>query len=310
VADRERGTCGVRENRDGKYYTLVHSRPCTAHVDPIEKKPFYHVLPGKTAFSLAAPGCNLECKFCQNWEISQLRPEQVHTLAASPADIVRLATERSSPAIACTYSEPVVWSEYVYDIAVAARAQGLHCLMVSNGFIQARPMADLSSVLSAIKIDLKAFSEKFYREQCRGELRPVLDTLRLLAKQKIWLEIVTLLIAGLNDDEKEVRALARFVRDEVGVDTPLHFTRFRPAYRMMNIPSTPIRALERAREVALAEGLHFVYVGNVVGHPGNHTYCPDCRAVVIKRSGLSLSENKLQSGQCPGCGRTIPGLWR
>ena len=287
VADRERGTCGVRENRDGKYYTLVHSRPCTAHVDPIEKKPFYHVLPGKTAFSLAAPGCNLECKFCQNWEISQVRPEQVHTVSARPEDVVRLAREQSSPAIACTYSEPTVWSEYVYDIAAAAKKSGLHCLMVSNGFIQAPPMTELTTVLSAVKIDLKAFTEKFYREQCRGELRPVLDTLRLLGKRKVWLEIVTLLIPGLNDDEKDIRAMARFVRDEVGIEVPLHFTRFRPAYRMMNVPSTAIETLERAREAALTEGLHFVYVGNVLGHPGNHTYCPGCKTVVIKRTGLS-----------------------
>lgn len=310
VANRERGTCGVRENRDGKYFTLVHSRPCTAHVDPIEKKPFYHVLPGKTAFSLAAPGCNLECKFCQNWEISQVRPEQVHTFDARPADVVRMAIEQRAPAIACTYSEPTVWSEYVFDIAQAAKTKGIHCVMVSNGFIQAQPITDLSGVLSAVKIDLKAFTEKFYREQCRAQLRPVLDTLRVLAKRKIWLEIVTLLIPGLNDDDQDVRAMARFVRDEVGVDVPLHFTRFRPSYRMMNIPSTPIQALERAQAAALAEGLHFVYIGNVFGHPGNHTRCPGCKTVVIKRNGLSLSDNRLKDGKCPNCGREIPGLWR
>jgi pyruvate formate lyase activating enzyme len=309
VADRERGTCGVRENRDGKYYTLVHSRPCTSHVDPIEKKPFYHVLPGKTAFSLAAPGCNMECKFCQNWEIAQVRPEQVHTVSARPNDIARLARDHGSPAIACTYSEPTVWSEYVYDIAVAAKAAGLRSLMISNGFIQSKPMTDLTDVLSAVKIDLKAFTDRFYQDQCRGELRPVLDTLRLLSKRKTWLEIVVLVILGLNDDEQEIRSLSRFVRDEVGPDVPLHFTRFRPSYRMMNVPSTPVRTLEHAREVALAEGLHFVYVGNIVGHPGNHTYCPGCKATIVRRSGLSLLENRLKAGKCPDCGRAIPGIW-
>jgi pyruvate formate lyase activating enzyme len=220
-----------------------------------------------------------------------------------------MAKERLSSAVACTYSEPVVWAEYVYDIAAVAKANGLHFLMVSNGFIQAQPMRELASVLSAIKIDLKAFTESFYREQCRGELRPVLDTIRLVARSKTWLEVVTLLIPGLNDRESDVRALARFVRDEAGVEVPLHFTRFSPAYRMVNVPSTPTSTLERARDAAIAEGLHFVYVGNVVGHPGNHTYCPGCKALVIKRSGLSLSDNRLIAGRCVNCGRTIPGLW-
>jgi pyruvate formate lyase activating enzyme len=309
VADRERGTCGVRENRDGKYYTLVHCRPCTAHIDPIEKKPFFHVLPGRTAFSLAAPGCNLECKFCQNWEIAQVRPEQVRTMTATPEDIVRIAREQGSPAIACTYSEPVVWSEYVYDIAQVAKAAGLRSLMVSNGFIQSKPMTELTDVLSAVKIDLKAYSDKFYREQCRAELAPVLDTLRLLGRRKTWVEIVALVIPGLNDGDQEIRALSRFVKNEVGPDVPLHFTRFKPSYRLMNVPSTPTRTLERAREAAMAEGLNYVYVGNVFGHPGNHTYCPGCQAVVVRRTGLSLLENKLKAGKCPNCSRVIPGIW-
>jgi pyruvate formate lyase activating enzyme len=309
VADKERGTCGVRENHDGKYYSLVYARPCTAHVDPIEKKPFYHVLPGETAFSLAAPGCNLECKFCQNWEISQVRLEQVRKVKAPPQTLVELAREYESKAIACTYGEPIVWAEYVYDIAVAARANGVSCLMVSNGFIQSEPLRDLASVLRAIKIDLKAFSEKFYHTQCRGELKPVLDTLRLLAKSKIWFEIVTLVIPGLNDDEVELRALSHFVHEELGVEVPLHFTRFQPAYRMMNVPATPIVTLIRARDVALAEGLHYVYVGNVIGHVGNHTFCPKCGKVVIRRTGLSLLENRLRAGKCPDCGQVIPGIW-
>jgi pyruvate formate lyase activating enzyme len=267
------------------------------------------VLPGKTAFSLAVPGCNLECKFCQNWELSQGHFEQLPTVKARPEDIVRLARERAAPAIACTYSEPIVWAEYVYDIAAAAKAAGIRCLMVSNGFIEPRPMTDLANVLSAVKIDLKAFTEKFYREQCSARLAPVLDTLRLLGKAKLWLEIVVLVIPGLNDDDANLRQMARFIRNEVGADVPLHFTRFRPAYRMMNVPSTPVKTLERAREAAMAEGLHFVYVGNVLGHPGNHTYCPGCRTIVVKRSGLSLLDNKLKAGKCPGCGRAIPGMW-
>jgi pyruvate formate lyase activating enzyme len=309
VADRERGTCGVRENRGGKYYTLVYARPCAVHVDPIEKKPFYHVLPGKTALSVGVPGCNMHCKFCQNWEISQVRPEQVQTFARSPSDIVTLAQRRGSPTIACTYTEPVVWSEYVHDIGVAARRAKLRTLLVSNGFIQRRAMSDLLGVLSAVKIDLKAYTEKFYRDQCGGRLRPVLDTLRLLRKKKVWTEIVVLVIPGLNDSEREARALARFVRKDLGADVPVHFTRFHPSYRLQNVPATPVQTLTRVRRAALAEGLQFVYVGNVPGHPGNHTYCPGCHKIVIRRVGMATVKNRLVAGKCPYCKRPIPGVW-
>jgi pyruvate formate lyase activating enzyme len=309
VTDGSRGSCGVRENRGGKYYTLVYARPCAIHVDPIEKKPFYHVLPGKTALSVAVPGCNLHCKFCQNWEISQKRPEEVTTWNASPETIVRLARERGSPTIACTYSEPVVWSEYVYDIGAAAKKAGLRTLLVSNGFIQPGAMTDLLGVLGAVKIDLKAYSDKFYRDQCSGRLKPVLDTLRLLAKKKTWTEIVVLIIPGLNDSEQETRALARFVKGEFGPEVPVHFTRFHPSYRLQNVPSTPVATLNRIRNTARAEGLHFAYIGNVPGHPGNHTYCPGCGKIVIRRVGMAVVNNLLKAGKCPNCGRRIPGLW-
>jgi len=309
VADRERGTCGVRENRGGSYVTLVHSRPCAMHVDPIEKKPFYHVLPGSSAFSLAAPGCNLQCKHCQNWEISQVRPEQVQTHARSPAEIVALARREKCPTIACTYSEPTVWSEYVYDLAVAGKQAGLRTLSVTNGFIERAPMSDLAGVLAAVKVDLKAFTERFYREICGGRLAPVLDTLRLLRQRGVWTEIVTLLIPGLNDGEDEARRLARFVRADLGPDVPLHFTRFSPTYRLTNVPATPVATLTRARDAALAEGLRFVYVGNVSGHAGNHTYCPKCRAILIRRVDVVVVKNRLKSGRCPDCGEAIPGIW-
>ncbi|MBP7146563.1 MAG: AmmeMemoRadiSam system radical SAM enzyme [Acidobacteria bacterium] len=309
VADMERGACGVRENRAGKYVTLVHSRACALHLDPVEKKPFYHVLPGAAALSLGVPGCNIECKFCQNWEIAQVRPEQVRTSSLSPGDLVQLARRHGAPTLAATYTEPVVWAEYVRDIAIAGNKAGLRTLMISNGFILPEPMNELADVLAAVKVDLKAFSEKFYKEQCRGELKPVLDTLRLLAKRRMWTEIVVLLIPGLNDGEAEARALARFVRDDVGPEVPVHFTRFHPSYRMMNVPPTPVSSLERARDAARAEGLKYVYVGNVPGHPGNHTYCPGCGATLIRRTGLAVLGNRLQSGKCPDCSRAIPGIW-
>jgi pyruvate formate lyase activating enzyme len=309
VADMERGGCGVRENRGGDYFTLVHSRPCSLHLDPVEKKPFYHVLPGTAAISLASPGCNIECKFCQNWEIAQVRPEQVQTFDLSPDDVVALARRSQSPTIACTYTEPVVWSEYVYDIAAAGRKAGLRTLLVSNGYIQQDPLTDLIGVLGAVKIDLKAFTEKFYREVCNGELKPVLDTLRFLHKKGIWTEIVTLVIPTLNDGENEFRDLARFVKNEMGPEVPVHFTRFHPYYRINNLPRTPVPTLERAREISLAEGLQFVYVGNVPGHPGNNTTCPGCRALLIERTGMTVVQNRLRAGCCPDCSRAIPGIW-
>jgi pyruvate formate lyase activating enzyme len=309
VADRERGACGVRENRGGKYHTLVYARPCAVHLDPIEKKPFYHVLPGQTALSVGVPGCNFECKFCQNWDIAQVRPDQVHTFEASPKRIVTLAQQQGSPTIACTYTEPVVWAEYVYDIAAAGKQAGLRALLVSNGFIQPKPMNELLDVLGAVKIDLKAYTDTFYRQQCHGELKPVLDTLRLLGKRKVWTEIVVLVIPGLNDSEQEGRNLARFVKHEVGPDVPVHFTRFHPSYRLMNVPSTPVATLTRLREIGMAEGLRFVYLGNVLGHPGNHTYCPGCKKAVIRRTGMAVLQNRLAGGKCPDCGRTIPGIW-
>jgi len=309
VPHEERGTCGVRVNLHGEYLTLVHSRVASIHLDPIEKKPFYHVLPGKTALSLAAPGCNYECKFCQNWEIAQFRPEQVTTHPLTPKEIVALARRYEAPTIACTYTEPVVWSEFMYDIAALAQPAGIRTLAISNGSWQEAPLNDLLPVLGAVKVDLKAFTESFYHDLCRGELKPVLDTLKRLARHGMWTEIVVLVIPGKNDAEEEFRQLARFVRDEVGADTPIHFTRFHPSFRLMNVPPTPVPTLERARRAAMEEGLRFVYVGNVPGHAGNHTYCPGCGAVVIRRTGMAVLENRLRSGACPGCGRAIPGIW-
>ena len=309
VPDGGRGACGVRENRGGKYRSLVYARPCAVHLDPIEKKPFFHVLPGQSALSLGAAGCNLRCSFCQNWEISQARPEDVRSVAAPADALVALARKLGAPALACTYSEPSVWAEYVYDIAAAARKAGLRALMVSNGFIAAQPMTDLLGVLGALKVDLKAFNDPFYRDVCGAERKPVLDTLRLAAKQAAWLEIVTLVIPGLNDGDDEVRQLARFVRDELGAEVPLHLTRFHPTYKLANVEKTPVPTLTRMRDAAMAEGLRFVYVGNVPGHDGNHTYCPGCGKVVIRRVDMVVKENRLQAGKCPDCQRVIPGVW-
>jgi pyruvate formate lyase activating enzyme len=309
ISEDERGTCGTRENRKGRLYTLVHSRPCSLAVDPVEKKPFFHVLPGATALSLATAGCNLECKCCQNWEIAQARPEQVPSMTLAPADVAVLAKRKGAPLVACTYTEPVVFSEYVLDIAVAAKALGVRTVMISNGYVQEQPLADLCREIAAYKVDLKGFDAGFFRRHTGGELRHVLDTLRRLRKHGTWTEIVALVIPTQNDSEAEARALARFVRDEVGSETPLHFTRFHPSYRLQNLPSTPVATLERCRGVATAEGLRFVYLGNVPGHPGEHTYCPGCGKVVIRRVGMAVAENRLKGGACPDCHHRLPGIW-
>jgi len=309
VADIERGMCGVRENRGGDYVTLVHSRPCSMHLDPVEKKPFFHVLPGTPSLSLAAAGCNFECRFCQNWEIAQARPEQVKSVALPPEAVAAIARRNNAPTIACTYTEPVVWSEYVYDIAAAGRKAGLRTLMVSNGYIEEEPLRDLCTVLGAVKIDLKAFTGKFYKETCHGEMKPVLETLKRLKKHGMWTEIVVLIVPTLNDDPGEIREMSRFVHGELGPEVPIHFTRFHPSFRLMNLPSTPVPTIDRAVETARAAGLQFVYAGNVPGHPAESTWCPGCNRRLIHRVGLAVLENRITGGRCPDCRRKIPGIW-
>jgi len=309
ISEDERGTCGVRENRGGKLYTLVHSRPCSIALDPVEKKPFFHVLPGTSALSLATPGCNLWCKACQNWEIAQARPEQIPTRALTPADAVMMARREGAPLVACTYTEPVVFSEYVLDIAIAGRAMGVRTVMISNGYVQEAPLADLCREIAAYKVDLKGFDPVFFEQHCGGKLSAVLDTLRRLRQHGVWTEIVALIIPTQNDSVAEIRKLARFVRDDLGSEVPVHFTRFHPAYRLANLPSTPVATLVRCRDVAVGEGLKFVYLGNVPGHPGENTYCPSCGEMLIQRLGMAVLENRLKHGACPDCRRSIPGIW-
>ena len=309
VADAERGGCGVRENRGGVYHTLVHSLACTVHLDPIEKKPFFHVLPGSQALSYATAGCNVECKFCQNWEISQFRPEQVAATYLPPDALARIARDNGVPLLSATYSEPVVFWEYVRDTTIEGRKLGVRSTVVSNGYIQEKPLTEVLPSLAAMKVDLKAFSERFYKDVVRGELKPVLKSIETIRASGTWLEIVVLLIPGLNDSEDEVRALARWVKTTLGSEVPLHLTRFHPTYRLTNLPPTPLESLERAWQIAKAEGLAFAYLGNVPGHPGENTVCPGCGGQLIRRVGFQVMENRLAKGRCPSCARVIPGVW-
>jgi pyruvate formate lyase activating enzyme len=309
LGDKERGYCGVRENDGGTYYTLVYGKACSINVDPIEKKPFFHFLPGTAALSIASAGCNVNCKFCQNWEISQVRPEQVRHVDFPPEAVARQAAESGCPSIAYTYTEPVVFFEYMYDAAEAARRRGVRSVVVSGGHINPEPLRDLIQVVDAIKIDLKAFDPAFYRNYVRGELKPVLEAIREIAKSKVWLEIVYLVIPTLNDDTAKVREMSRFIRDEAGPEVPVHFSRFQPMYLVKNLPPTPVSTLERLRAAAIAEGLRFVYLGNVPGHDGESTFCPGCGQVVIRRFGYEVQSNECQGGKCGSCGRPIPGVW-
>jgi pyruvate formate lyase activating enzyme len=309
VAPKERGYCGVRENVDGIYKTLVYGRACSAHVDPIEKKPLFHVLPGAKAFSIATAGCNIECKFCQNWEISQFRPEQVRSVHLPPKQLVKHAKQENIESIAFTYTEPVIFYEYMFDTARLAKEQGVKSVMISNGYIKEEPMAALCEHLSAVKIDLKAFTEKFYVETCSGKLQPVLDTLRLLSRKKMWCEIVVLLVPGLNDSEDEITRMCQWIHDDLGPDVPIHFSRFYPTYKVKNLPPTPISTLTRAWKIAMDAGLNFTYVGNVPGHEGESTYCPACKKTVVRRIGYRITQMGIRDGNCAFCGRPIPGIW-
>lgn len=309
IAAGERGTCRVRENRDGRLYSMVYGNPCAVHVDPIEKKPFYHFLPTAAAFSIATAGCNLRCLYCQNWTISQVPPEETENVDLPPEEVVRAARAYQAPVIAYTYSEPSVFYEYVLATAQTGRKAGLRNVVISAGFINPEPLRRMCEVVDAIKIDLKGYDEDFYRTVCGGALQPVLEAIRTIFQAGIHLEIVNLVVPTLNDRLDQLKALAHWVAEELSPDIPLHFSRFFPQYKLANLPPTPVETLVKAREVAMQEGLRFVYVGNVPGDPGNHTYCPECGHAVLVREGFAIREYHLNGDRCEYCSTRIPGVW-
>jgi pyruvate formate lyase activating enzyme len=309
LGDKERGYCGVRENIGGTYYTLVYGKACAIHIDPIEKKPFFHFLPSSSALSLASAGCNVNCKFCQNWEISQVRPEQVRHLDFPPQTVVRSAQKNHCSVIAYTYSEPIVFYEYMYDTSLGARKKGIKNVVVTGGHTNPEPLIELTKVVDAIKVDLKAFNQNFYTQYVQGELQPVLEAIKIIAKSNVWLEIVYLVIPTLNDDPQEIRRMARWILHEVGPEIPVHFSRFHPMYLMKNLPPTPISTLEQAHKIAVQEGLQYVYVGNVPGHRSENTFCSNCQKLIIKRTAYQIHKVEIENGKCKFCGNPIPGVW-
>jgi len=310
VSEGKRGYCEVRENRGGKYYSLVYGNPCAIHVDPIEKKPFFHVLPNTTSFSIATAGCNFTCKFCQNFDISQAVPENTINFALLPKDIPLEARSYLSQSVAYTYVEPTIFYEYMLDTVKEVKSAGLLNVMHSNGFINPGPRKELSRYMDAVNIDLKGFSDTFYSEMTEGKLEPVKNSISGYKKAGVHVEITNLVIPTLNDDPKMIGAMCEWIRDEVGKDTPLHFSRFHPMYKLMNIPPTPVETLEAARNVASQIGLEYVYIGNVPGHAAESTFCPRCKEMVIFRSGYFVGEVKLKRGACAFCGFPIPGIWK
>lgn len=311
VSNQESGWCGVRTNNQGTYQTHVFGRPVTIHNDPIEKKPLFHFRPGSEALSISTAGCNFECQFCQNWEISQFRPEQVPARYGfvGPERLVSAAKRAGSRSIAFTYGEPVIFFEYMLAVASYSKQAGVPGVMISNGYIEPEPMKQLCEVLGAVKVDFKAFSDPFYKRWCRGTLDPVLKTMKLVHDQGTWLEMVHLTIPTLNDAADETKALCDWVLKNLGPDVPLHFTRFYPTYKLTNLPNTPPETLEKQYRIAKAAGVHYSYVGNLPGHEGENTYCHKCGKIVIRRIGFTVLENKLKDGKCPNCGQAIPGVW-
>ncbi|PKN53249.1 MAG: AmmeMemoRadiSam system radical SAM enzyme [Deltaproteobacteria bacterium HGW-Deltaproteobacteria-13] len=309
MANGQRGKCRTRMNVNGDLKSLVYGRPISIHVDPIEKKPFYHYLPGSAAFSLATAGCPLRCKFCQNWEISQASPEDNQISYTPPVGIVNAAQTIKAPVIAFTYNEPTVFTEYLTDIARDAKKQGIHSVLISCGFMNEAPLAEMCNVLDGVKIDLKSYSDDFYRNVCGAQLRPVLRSIKQIAKSRVHLEIVNLVVPTLNDSDKMLQGLIDWIAGEVGPDVPVHFTRFHPDYQLRNLPPTPVATLERAYHMAMSKGIHYPYVGNVPDHPGNHTYCPNCKKIVIKRQGFFITEMNLAGGRCKFCKHKIAGVW-
>ena len=317
-----KGKCRVRISAGGKLWTMVWGQPVSVAVDPIEKKPVFHMLPGSAILSLATVGCPLRCDFYQNWAISQCDPESVKPsaeLAAlrqtpgpgflPPEDVVALAVKNRIPALAYTYSEPAIFWEYVFDCAKLAKSRGLRNVMVTSGWINPEPLKALAPYLDVVKVDLKGMREDFYHDDVGGRLEPVLDTLRLLKRLGVLVEVVNLVVPTRNDADADLERLARWVRDELGADTPLFFSRFHPDYRFTSVPAGSVETLDRARRIAMRAGLHYVYVGNVPGDEGENTYCPKDGTLLIRRSGYQIVEYNLIRGRCPVCGTRIPGIW-
>lgn len=309
IGDGARGICAVRENRGGTLYSLVYGKLCAEHVDPIEKKPLFHVMPGSKTYSIATRGCNFRCRHCQNYSISQVNQhEPVLGSEQTPQEIVLRARAADCRSISYTYTEPTIFYEFAYDTARLAHEAGLKNIFVTNGYISSGALSVIAPYLDAANIDLKGFSESFYRDVVHARLSEVLDSIVEYRKKGIWLELTTLIIPGLNDSDSELGKLAEFIVTNLGIDTPWHVSQFYPTYKLLETPRTPVSTLRRARDIGLAAGLRYVYEGNVPGEGGENTSCPSCSSLLIKRYGYTIESDRISNGVCPDCGTAIAGV--
>lgn len=310
IKENKRGVCGVRENRDGKLYSLVYGKIIAEHIDPIEKKPLFNFLPGSKAFSIGTVGCNFRCKYCQNFDISQYPHNHGGEIIGqdrTPEQIVTAAKASGCETIAYTYTESTIFYEFAYDTAILAQNEGIKNVFVSNGYMSPEAVQQIAPYLDAINIDLKAFTDRFYRHICGARLKPVLETIQQMKELGVWVEVTTLIIPGLNDGEQELRDIAHYI-ESIDSNIPWHVSQFYPANKLLDRPRTPLAALRRAREIGMEEGLRYVYEGNVPGEGGENTYCYACETLLIERYGLELMRNRLQDGKCPECGTKIDGV--
>lgn len=310
LGEGQAGFCFVRQNQGGVLRSLGYGRPTGFAVDPIEKKPLNHFLPGTGILSFGTAGCNLGCQFCQNWDISKARIDGTRSLHVTAEQVVGIAESEGCPSIAFTYNDPVIIGEFVIDVSRIARERGIRSVMVTAGYITAEARPDVFRFIDAANVDLKGFTEEFYRKATLSHIEPVLDTLRWIRREtSIWLEITTLLIPGLNDSDEEIRRECRWIAEQLGRDVPLHFTAFHPDYKLTQVERTPASSLLRGRRIALEEGIRFVYVGNVVDEEGQTTWCPGCGRALIEREWHSIRRNLVAGGRCPSCGAAIPGVF-
>ncbi len=305
----ELSDCRNRINKEGKLYTIAYGNPCAVHVDPIEKKPLYHFLPSTSSFSIATAGCNLACLNCQNWSISQTSPTETRNYDLMPEALVIQAVQNNCKTIAYTYSEPITFFEYTCDSSRLAQEQGVRNILVSAGYINPAPLRYLLKYIDGANIDLKSFSEDIYMKLNAGKLKPVLDGLKIIREEGVWLEITNLIIPGWTDNMDMIARMCDWLFENGFRDVPLHFSRFHPSYKLTQLPPTPVSTLETAKETALKAGIRFVYIGNVPGSSASDTYCPECGGIVIERKGFRITKNNLDNGKCGACGEIIPGVW-
>ncbi len=309
IPEGKRGFCKNRENREGKLYSLVYYRPSALQVDPVEKEPMFHFLPGSKIFCTGTASCNFRCKHCHNYHLSHRTLEEVEFYFLTPKEIVNLAKKYECRTVSFTYNEPTVFFEYMFDIVKLAKEKGLKAIFHSNGAISRKPLEDILKIIDGVTIDLKAFHQNFYTEISSAYLEPVIESLRLIRKFPVWLEIVNLIIPTYNDNPSDIKKMVEWIVKELGEVIPVHFTRFFPSNNLRGLPPTPIATLEKAHQIAKEAGIKFVYIGNCPGHKYNSTFCPSCNEILIKRVHFEVLEKNIENSRCKFCNTEIPGIW-